>query len=75
MNKNRLRTLSAKAEVSKRHRIQHDAQVYQSNLDASIEHLYLAYEHLKKHVDGKNEFGLLTNILNSAYEIKKFFKS
>lgn len=74
MNKNRLRTLSAKAEVSKRHRIQLDAQVHQSNLEASIEHLYLAYEHLKTHLEGRNHLGMLTNILNAAYEIKKNLK-
>jgi len=74
MNKNRLRTLSAKAEVSKRHRIQHDVQMHQSNLDASIEHLYLAYEHLKAHLEGRNHLGLLTNILNATYEVKKNLK-
>jgi hypothetical protein len=74
MNKNRLRTLSAKAEVSKRHRIQYDVQVHQTNLDASIEHLYLAYEHLKTHLRGKNKLGMLTNILNATYEIKKNLK-
>jgi hypothetical protein len=75
MNKNRLRNLTGKCEVSKRSRIKLDEQIYTTNLDAALEHLYLAYEHLSKHLDGRNEFGMLTNILNSAYDVKKHLKS
>jgi hypothetical protein len=75
MNKNRLRNHTNNYNVSKRSRIKLDEQIYKTNLDASLEHLYMAYEHLKAHLDGRNEFGMLTNILNSAYDIKKHLKS
>lgn len=44
------------------------------DLNNCLNHLNIAHKCLEKHLNGKNYFGLLTNITNSAYEIKKRLK-
>jgi hypothetical protein len=63
MNKHRLDLLSKNSKLIK-----------QNHLDNSIDNLVKAHEHLRIYLKGKNEMGLLTNILNSKYEIIKHLK-
>ena len=48
--------------------------IHKNDLDSCLEHLSIAHFHLSKHLKGKNDMGLLTNILNSSYEIKTNLK-
>lgn len=48
--------------------------IHKNHLESCLEHLSIAHFHLSKHLKGKNDMGLLTNILNSSYEIKKNLK-
>jgi hypothetical protein len=63
MNKHRTNILSR----------QNSKLIHKNNIDSCLEHLSIAHFHLSKHLKGKNDMGLLTNILNSSYEIKKHF--
>jgi hypothetical protein len=47
--------------------------IHKNDLDSCLENLSIAHFYLSKHLKGKNDMGLLTNILNSSYEIKKHF--
>ena len=64
MNKHRLNLLSKESKLIKR-----------SLLDRSLEHLDIAHKHLSGYLKGYNLYGLLTNISNSKYEIKKHLKN
>ena len=64
MNKHRLRLLQNNSLKS----------ISNSNIDNCLSHLSIAHKYLSEHLKGKNKIGLLTNILNSSYEIKKHLK-
>ena len=64
MNKHRLRLLQNNGLKS----------IHKSNIDNCLSHLSIAHKYLSEHLKGRNEMGLLTNILNSSYEIKKNLK-
>lgn len=42
-------------------------------IEKALEHLDLAKESISKYLDGKNKRGLITNITNAAYDIKKYY--
>ena len=48
--------------------------IHKNDVDECLQHLTVAHEKLYHYLKGKNEVGLLTNILNSSYEIKKHLK-
>jgi len=48
--------------------------IHKNDLNCCLEHLSIAHFYLAKHLKNKYDMGLLTNILNSSYEIKKHFK-
>lgn len=64
MNKHRTNILSR----------QNSKLIHKNNIDSCLEHLSIAHFYLEKHLKNKYDMGLLTNILNSSYEIKKHFK-
>ncbi len=61
MNKYRLNLLSKGSKLVK-----------ENLLEESLEHLEMAHKHLSLYLKGKNQYGLLTNISNTRYEIKKY---
>jgi hypothetical protein len=53
-----------------------NGEVLQPNKDLNccLNHLNIAHKCLENHLSGENHFGLLTNISNAAFEIKKRLK-
>ena len=44
------------------------------NIKEALDHLDSAAKLISKYLNGKNKRGIITNILNSAYDIKKYYK-
>ena len=73
MNKNRLRKITETPVGSIGYRMRRDLSIrYTSHLHGCIDHLDMAEAHLAEMLDGENRFGLITNIANARYEIKKY---
>jgi hypothetical protein len=66
MNKHRLNLVSKESNL---------VMNKENLLDQSLEHLEIAHNYLSIYLNGKNHYGLLTNISNSRYEIKRFLKN
>lgn len=47
---------------------------HKNNVDSCLDHLSIAHHYLFQHLNGKNHMGLLTNILNASFDIKKHLK-
>ena len=62
MNKHRLRLLDKS-----------DLRMTKNNVDNCVLHLSIAEKYLSEHLRGQNKNGLITNISNARYEIKRFF--
>jgi len=74
MNKCRLRKLEVLPKGSKSYRVRRDLGIrYRSHLEGCIDHLDMAEAHLDCELSGENVNGLITNISNARYEIKKYF--
>ena len=73
MNKNRLRKEENK-KSSKLRTIDRCDSNRTKDLDITLRYLDEAAKYLNKHLKGKNHLGLVTNIKNSSYEIKKHLK-
>ena len=43
------------------------------DVEKALFHLEMADLHISKYLDNKNKRGLITNIRNSAYDIKKYY--
>lgn len=43
------------------------------DVEQALSHLESAKESISKYLDGKNKRGLITNITNAAYDIKKYY--
>lgn len=74
MNRNRLRRGEEKKNPRTKN-IPRSERIKQTDLDITIKHLEEAAKFLNKYLKGKNHLGLITNIKNSSYEIKKHLKS
>jgi hypothetical protein len=74
MNKHRLQLLEKQTnDTNVQRRVRRDITVrYTSHLHGCIDHLNMAEAHLGEYLDGKNRLGLITNISNAKYEIKKY---
>ena len=48
--------------------------IHKNNLEYCLTHLSKAHDYLSEHLNGKNKFGLLTDISNAKFEIKKHLK-
>jgi len=73
MNKNRLRREEEKKYPKLRDGIKNERDK-RSDIEITLNHLDEAAKYLNKYLKGKNHLGLITNIKNSSYEIKKYLK-
>ena len=73
MNKNRLRKEENK-KFTKLRTIDRCDSIRATDLEITLRYLEEAAKYLKKHLKDKNHLGLVTNIKNSSYEIKKHLK-
>jgi hypothetical protein len=73
MNKNRLRKEESKKSPRLRG-IDKSESTRITDLEITLKYLDEAAKYLNKHLNGKNHLGLITNIKNSSYEIKKHLK-
>ena len=73
MNKCRLQRLESRPGGDLKRRLRRDVTIrYISHLQGCLDHLDMAEAHLLEMLDGKNKRGLITNISNAKYEIKKY---
>jgi len=73
MNKHRLRKLEGVSTGSLKYRIRRDLSIrYSGHLHGCIDHLDMAEAHLAELLGGENKWGLITNIANARYEVKKY---
>jgi hypothetical protein len=73
MNKCRLQRLESRPGGNLKRRLSRDLNIrYSSHLHGCLDHLDMAEAHLFEMLEGDNKFGLITNIANARYEVKKY---
>ena len=76
MNKCRLQRLESRPGGDLKRRLRRDVTIrYISHLQGCLDHLDMAEAHLLEMLDGKNTRGMITNISNAKFEVKKYFSS
>jgi len=76
MNKCRLQRLESHPGGDLKKRLRRDLNIrYSSHLQGCIDHLDMAEAHLLEMLNGKNKRGLITNIANAKFEVKKYFSA
>ena len=72
MNKHRRNILINSQNKSLEFRAKRDLLLnYDSRIEAINDYLLMAHQHLKNELNNRNHLGLLTDILNTKYEINK----
>jgi hypothetical protein len=72
MNKCRLRKLIDHPAGNLKYRVRRELSItYSSYVDGCMDHLRMAEAHLYLHLDGKNKYGMITDISNCRYNITK----
>ena len=74
MNKHRLKLSERVWTGDLKRRLKRDLSIrYRGHIEGCLDHLDMAAAHLEELLGGRNELGMITNIKNARYEIKKHF--
>lgn len=74
MNKHRLKINEGLWKGDLKKRLKRDMSIrYSGHIEGCIDHLDMAVAHLEMELGGRNELGMVTNIKNARFEIKRHF--
>jgi len=74
MNKHRLKMNEGLWKGDMKRRLKRDLSIrYDGHISGCLDHLDMAVAHLEEALNGVNKFGLVTNIRNARFEVKKYF--